>query len=133
MTQFTQTRRVNLDRYWDQARNAAEQCERLTIPTIHKPIDFDELLNSDYFPVDAKIFAALARGRDILSLAKAVDQSTAKDNAILIGPEGGFSADEQQKLSQHQDIQIIHLGPTILRAETAVIAALSILHIHVTT
>lgn len=133
MTQFTQTRRVNLDRYWDQARNAAEQCERLTIPKIHDPVSFNDLLHDNYLPDDTAIYAALARAENIPSLATTIYRSSHNHKAILIGPEGGFSQDEQLKLGQHPDIQSVHLGPTILRAETAVIAALSVLHINVTT
>jgi 16S rRNA (uracil1498-N3)-methyltransferase len=110
---------------WERiAHDAAQQSERWTLPVIDDPRDF---------PVACAQFAAtptrgiLAERSDGLSLAAMLLPVAHEDPIVLfIGPEGGWALEELQ-LAQEKGYQALTLGPRILRAETAAIAALSIL------
>jgi len=106
------------------ARDAAQQSERWTIPTIADPINLAEICRQ-YAAVPLK--GMLTERSSSPSLATiSLPQDRSHSIVLLIGPEGGWAADEQH-LAQEQGFQSISLGPRILRAETAAIAALSIL------
>ena len=116
-TTRTNTARLNEDRLAAITREAAEQCERLDLPTIAPLTDLPTLLAT--WPPAQPLAAALERSRPILS--------TAAPRALLIGPEGGFASPETETLRSTPFIVPIHLGPLILRAETAAIAGLALL------
>ncbi len=106
------------------ARDAAQQSERWTIPTIADPIDLAGIcLQYASAPVKG-ILAERSSGLSLLSIPLPPDPK--HPIVLLIGPEGGWAPDEQQ-LAQEQGFLPLTLGPRILRAETAAIAALSIL------
>jgi len=106
------------------ARDAAQQSERWTIPTIADPINLAEICRQ-YAAVPLK--GMLTERSSSPSLATiSLPQDRSHSIVLLIGPEGGWAADEQH-LAQEQGFRPISLGPRILRAETAAIAALSIL------
>src|SRR5690606_38240711 len=128
--QPVQTARTNADRLREdkmtlQAFEAAEQCERLNIPVV------GELL-----PLRAAL-AALEPERVLLFCNERLSGNSAGEVipslpragkwAILTGPEGGFTDEEIAFISARENTYAISLGPRILRAETAVIAALSLL------
>ncbi|MEQ9638478.1 MAG: 16S rRNA (uracil(1498)-N(3))-methyltransferase [Alphaproteobacteria bacterium] len=114
ITQRTVVERVNLDRYRAICVEAAEQCGRLDLPDLSEPAPLRQVL--DAWPADARLlFADTEGGTPIAGLAAATD-------AILIGPEGGFSEPERTLLAT---ATAISLGPRILRAETAAAAALA--------
>jgi 16S rRNA (uracil1498-N3)-methyltransferase len=135
VTQFTQTRTVRLDRFNKIALEAAEQTERLDLPDISDLVTLDEAL-AGLGGGTALIFCDEAgedeskpwggeagRARAALPVMKGLE---GRDAAILIGPEGGFSPDERQFLRTRANTFPISLGPRILRAETAVVSALTI-------
>jgi 16S rRNA (uracil1498-N3)-methyltransferase len=110
---------VNLERLHAIAVEAAEQCERLTVPAIQalRPLD---LILDDWTDGRA-LFAALERGQ---SPPLAAIHTPA---ALLIGPEGGLGARDHALLGRHDFVRSVSLGPRILRAETAAIVGLALL------
>lgn len=124
LTEHTASARVNTDRLRANAREAAEQCGRLTVPDVAAPVQLSGLL------------ADWPKGRTLLVMdetgggAPIADVATnlkGADAGILIGPEGGFAAGELDALSKLDFVNRVGLGPRILRAETAAIAALACL------
>ncbi|HTI88690.1 MAG TPA: 16S rRNA (uracil(1498)-N(3))-methyltransferase [Alphaproteobacteria bacterium] len=135
MTSRTQASRVNLDRLAAIAREAAEQCERLTIPEVAEPRRLGDVL--DAWPSDRRLIVAdEAGGGRPIAEALANDTSTTgfpsvtssappSRWALLIGPEGGFDGGELDRLRKLPFVTPVALGPRILRAETAALAALA--------
>ncbi len=115
------TRRTIVDRVKDERLlahivEAAEQCERTALPALAEPIKLEALLAS--WPAERSLlFADEAGGQPLLTAA------TPGPAAILIGPEGGFTDEERALIRGHPAARPISLGPRILRAETAAIAA----------
>ena len=118
-TERTNAGRINLERLWAIAREAAEQCERLTVPDIVEPRRLFEVLGS--WPVDRVLFAAIERCNALPPLYRPAHAS------LLVGPEGGFAPAELDVLRRLSFVEPIGLGPRVLRAETAVIAGLALL------
>jgi len=114
--------RVNHDRLAAIATEAAEQCERLTVPAIAPLRPLDAVLAERIS--DRPLYAAVERA-DATALAAAVAAHGAGD--LLIGPEGGFTAAERAALAATPGVVAVSLGPRILRAETAAIAGLALL------
>lgn len=106
------------------ANEAVKQCERVDFPVIMERMSFSDFLKSKDF--DIKI-ACVERSQDLSfkDCLRNIENPMACKIAILIGPEGGFSASELSMLQSHDDIKKVSLGKLILRAETAVICALS--------
>ena len=100
------------------AINACEQCGRNRIPKIYPPVSLDEASGSLTSLADQSLILLDADG----SMGKSLSVTTAS-SAVFIGPEGGFSASELALLRKRCDHRL-RLGPTVLRAETAAIAAL---------
>ncbi len=121
-TQYSQSKRVKLERYRAHAIEAAEQCGRLNVPEIHPPATLAALLEA--WPADRRLmFCDESGGPPALeTLSKAPPAPW----AILIGPEGGFSAEERADIRSRPYSVAISLGPRTLRAETAAVAALSL-------
>lgn len=122
LTEFTNSERVKLDRLQAHAIEAAEQCEGTFVPLIEAPQKLATLL--DHWPDDRKILfcnEALAGGQSVASI-----ELVEGPWAILIGPEGGFSQKEIERLSKMPQTQSVGLGPRILRADTAVVTAISL-------
>ncbi len=119
ITNRTENRRMNVERIQAHIIEAAEQCERLDIPTLQPAQKLiDALAVYSTYP----IHAALERCDD----AKTISECNVNTGiAFLIGPEGGFDVSERELLLKNSNVFPIHLGETILRAETAVIACLS--------
>ncbi len=120
----TSVHRLNDDRLRASAIESAEQCERLDVMTTGKLQKLSVLLDS--WPADRKLIAAIERS-DSQPILKAAGQLSGQKLAVLIGPEGGFSADEKARLLACPFVVPVSLGPLILRAETAAVAALSVL------
>lgn len=119
LTQRTIVDRVNTDRLLAHMIEAAEQCERTALPSIAEPKKLAFLLND--WPSDrALLFADETGGRP---LASAIAPGPA---AILIGPEGGFTAEEREMIVAVPQAKPVSLGPRILRADTAAVAAISL-------
>lgn len=113
-TDHTQNAKINPDKIEKQIIEAAEQCERMDIPTLH-PV---QKLSQCQFECDT--YAGIERAE----IAKFQIQTSA-DIAVIIGPEGGWSDSEINYLSNHKNITAVSLGDIILRAETAAIFMLS--------
>lgn len=118
MTAFTQNRHMNAARINRQIIEAAEQCERLTLPTLHEPRSLKDFIETAPQP----IYAALERAAH-----PHIKSLSAQEWSFLVGPEGGFSQEEKEFLMGHEKIQALSLGENILRAETAALAGLSFL------
>jgi 16S rRNA (uracil1498-N3)-methyltransferase len=124
LTRHGQVARVNLERMRANAVEAAEQCGILAIPEIAAPAEFSRLLAGR----DAARFIVFcdedAEVVDPLAALSAVPRHSPL--AVLVGPEGGFAADERAALLKLPNVVRIALGPRILRADTAAVAALAI-------
>ncbi len=119
ITERSNTVRVNGDRLRAIAIEAAEQCERLTIPALHPPQKLAAALQA--WPTARPLFAAFERA-DAPPIRPATGLS-----ALLIGPEGGFGPHDRALLDRLPFVRPVSLGPRILRAETAAIAGLALL------
>ncbi len=121
LTQNTEIRQLNEERINAQLIEAAEQCERLTVPALAPLQKLDRLLGD--WPQNVPLYACIER----YDAPLLKDISATGDAAILVGPEGGFTADEAALLTSRPFIRPVSLGTTILRAETACLKALSLL------
>ena len=121
-TRHTNSERIRQDRLQAHAIEAAEQCEATFVPPVAELVALDRLLAT--WPQDRRILWA----DESLTDAKTALDGQARGGpwAILIGPEGGFSADEQQRLRAMPQVLPVSLGPRILRADTAAVAALTL-------
>lgn len=119
-TEFTNSGRVQMERLQCHAIEAAEQCGATFVPEVADMVRLERLL-ADWDANRRILFCDEGR---------AGSASTIPDRqgpwAILIGPEGGFSAHERKKISELDHAHSISLGPRILRAETAAVAALTL-------
>jgi len=122
ITARTQFPKLNIDKARLQAIEAAEQTERLDIPRIEPVQKLDALL-SNWHEGRALIFADEAG--EALPALNALT-SLPKPSAILIGPEGGFTAQERDILRGHSFVTPVSLGPRILRADTAALSLLTL-------
>lgn len=123
LTKHTQTHKISGKRLSANAIEAAEQCGILTIPEISEPIRFENLLAA-WAPDRRLIFCDEAHGlQNPLPVLAAIKE---KKLAVLIGPEGGFSDQERAQLHDSSFVTAIPLGPRILRADTAAVAALAV-------
>jgi 16S rRNA (uracil1498-N3)-methyltransferase len=121
ITRRTVIERLNMDRLRSHMVEAAEQCGRTVLPDMAEPIKLAALLRA--WPTNRILYFADESGGEPFANAAAARQGPA---AILIGPEGGFDDEERTAIRAHPQSVPISLGPRILRAETAAIAALSI-------
>lgn len=122
-TQFTQARHPNMDKIAAWAMEAAEQCGVLALPDISEPVKLDTLL-ADWGAGRRMIFCDedAATNNPLPTLQAIKDRKL----GLLIGPEGGFSDAERERLRALPFVTAIPLGPRILRADTAAVAALAL-------
>jgi 16S rRNA (uracil1498-N3)-methyltransferase len=140
LTQHTQIKRVNVERMRANAIEAAEQCGVLSIPEVAEPTTLARALAARkaerllvFCDEDAEVkdpLKALAGGREaptaMLPLTMAATPGGAQPLALLIGPEGGFAADERAAILKLTNVVRLSLGPRVLRADTAAVAALAL-------
>ncbi|WP_374764406.1 16S rRNA (uracil(1498)-N(3))-methyltransferase [Yunchengibacter salinarum] len=126
MTRRTQVDRVKTDRLAANAREAAEQCERLSLPRVDEPTRLDDLLAA--WPHDRHLMFCDEdlSGRPALDALTRFDPETPGPWGILIGPEGGFDPAERDAIHRLPHVVPVSLGPRLLRADTAAMAALSL-------
>jgi 16S rRNA (uracil1498-N3)-methyltransferase len=129
ITRHAQVARVNLERMRANAIEAAEQCGILTLPDIGAPLTFERML-AERDPARLLVFCDEdAEVKDpIAALAAARDDTRAEPRplAVLVGPEGGFAEEERAALLALPNAVRLALGPRILRADTAAVAALAL-------
>ena len=123
ITRHTQASRVNLDRMEANAIEAAEQCGILTLPAIDPPQKLDAVL-AGWDPARPLIFGD--ESAPVTSPSAALARLPHGPAAVLIGPEGGFAAEEREDLLSRPYVTALSLGPRILRADTAAVAALAL-------
>lgn len=118
ITQRTIVDRLNLDRMRAHIIEAAEQCGRTALADIDEPVRLDTFLKARD-PKRRLYFADESGG------APALAAYTPVPAMILIGPEGGFTPEEAEAIRAAPNVMAISLGPRILRAETAALAAIA--------
>ncbi len=121
-TAYTNADRINQDRLQAHATEAAEQCGGTFVPEVEALVRLDKLLQD--WPQDRRLMfcdEALVGAR-----ASLMSAGPASKWAILIGPEGGFSDAERDRLKAYDFVTPVSLGPRILRADTAAVAALTL-------
>jgi 16S rRNA (uracil1498-N3)-methyltransferase len=129
ITRHVQVARVNLDRMRANVIEAAQQCGILTLPDIGAPLSFERMIAERdpnrllvFCDEDAQVKDPVAA----LSAMRPANRAEAIALAVLIGPEGGFAAEERAVLSGLPNAVRLSLGPRILRADTAAVAALAV-------
>jgi 16S rRNA (uracil1498-N3)-methyltransferase len=124
-TDFTNSERIRQDRLQAHAVEATEQCGGTYVPNVYDLQKLDNVL--DAWPGDRHL---LYCDEGLVGVASTFNSLPAGKWAILIGPEGGFSQRERSKITMMQQSHPVSLGPRILRADTAAVAALSLWQEH---
>lgn len=124
ITQHTQMSKIGTERLQANAIEAAEQCGILALPQVREPVKLDRLL-ADWDPERRLIFCDEdAAGDNPLPILHNMGKAPL---GLLVGPEGGFSDAERRQLRALPFVTAIPLGPRILRADTAAVAALAVI------
>jgi 16S rRNA (uracil1498-N3)-methyltransferase len=125
LTRFTQVSRVNGERMRANVIEAAEQCGILSIATVADPIPLDRYLSQRE---TARLLVFCDEAADVRSPLQALPSGPRATNGtdVLIGPEGGFAEEERAVLLRQPTTLRLSLGPRILRADTAGVAALAL-------
>lgn len=123
-TQHTAMTRINLERLQAIAIEAAEQCQRLTVPEIHPPQSLADALRA--WPAGRSLLLCDETGSGEPIGHSLTRRKPPDGYGILIGPEGGFAAAELDGLRKLPFVTPVGLGPRVLRADTAALAALSV-------
>lgn len=123
LTRFTQVHRVNMERMHANAVEAAEQCGILALPHIDEPEPLERWL-ARLAPQQVLVFCdEEAQAADPLAALQAGAEGPV---SVLIGPEGGFAPEERDMLRARLGVIVLSLGPRVLRADTAAVAALAL-------
>jgi 16S rRNA (uracil1498-N3)-methyltransferase len=125
LTRRTIAARVNSARMRANAIEAAEQCGVLRLPVVAAPERLETVLQG-WDPARALVFGD--EGAEVASPLAALAPLEARPLAVLIGPEGGFDPSEQAMLRKQPYAVAISLGPRIMRADTAAVAALALVN-----
>ena len=123
-THHTDAQRINEKRLLANAIEAAEQSERLCVPKIHEPQKLEKLISQ--WPCErAMMFCdeSLA-GQSVRESIEGMEKNIPW--AILVGPEGGFADSEREQINALPTVKTVSLGPRVLRADTAGLAALAL-------
>jgi 16S rRNA (uracil1498-N3)-methyltransferase len=125
LTRFTQVSRVNGERMRANVVEAAEQCGILSLADVAEPVPLDRYLSRRGAP---RLLVFCDEAADIANPVQALQAGLTGANGIdvLIGPEGGFAEEERALLLRQPLILRLALGPRILRADTAAVAALAL-------
>ena len=136
ITRHTHVARVNSARMRGNIVEAAQQCGILTLPEVAEPMSFESLIRGDanrllvFCDEDAAVkdpIAALEAMRPRATALLPAEAAMAPvPLAVLIGPEGGFAETERERLLARPNVVQLSLGPRILRADTAAVAALAL-------
>jgi 16S rRNA (uracil1498-N3)-methyltransferase len=125
LTRFTQVSRVNSERMRANAIEAAEQCGILSLAAVHEPVTLDRYLGQR---AAERLLVFCDEAADVADPLQALRTGQASSGGIdiLIGPEGGFAEEERAVLLRQQRTLRLSLGPRVLRADTAGVAALAL-------
>jgi 16S rRNA (uracil1498-N3)-methyltransferase len=125
LTRFTQVSRVNSERMRANVIEAAEQCGILSLAEVADPVALDRYLGHREAQ---RLLVFCDEAADVADPVQALKEVQAASSGIdvLIGPEGGFAEDERELLLRQPNILRLALGPRILRADTAGVAALAL-------
>ncbi len=123
LTDFTNTDRLNIARLRAHALEASEQCGGTYIPKVCAPEKLETVLND--WPEDRRLIFC-DESLSARPMHEVLGGKTGRKYAILIGPEGGFSSKEAEKLRAMPKVTPVTLGPRILRADTAAVTAISL-------
>ena len=137
ITRHTQVARVNVERMRANVIEAAQQCGILALPEVADPVAFKVAIAAPdagrllvFCDEDAEVqdpVAALTAARPRANAMQPAETARAGlPLAVLIGPEGGFAEEEREALLKRRNVVRIALGPRILRADTAAVAALAL-------
>lgn len=124
LTRFTQVSRVNGDRLRANAVEAAEQCGVLGVPEVLPEARLVKVL--DEWPAD-RLLIFCDEDAPVTDPVAALEGVPRGPMAVLVGPEGGFAPEERERLLGVPRVLRLSLGPRILRADTAAVAALAVL------
>ena len=124
LTQHTQVGKLGLERLKANVIEAAEQCGILAVPTVCEAQKLDRLL-AEWDRNRRLIFCD--EGAQTNNPLPALKQISERKLGLLVGPEGGFSEEERRMLGTLPFVTAIPLGPRILRADTAAVAALAVI------
>ncbi|MFZ1413963.1 MAG: 16S rRNA (uracil(1498)-N(3))-methyltransferase [Defluviicoccus sp.] len=123
-TRFTAVQRLNVERLRANAIEAAEQCGRLTIPVIAEPASLTELI-ADWRTDRTLLVFDRDRGRPLKAVIPTATARALPSPGLLIGPEGGLTPEELDALEALPFVTTVAMGPRMLRADTAALAALA--------
>ncbi|MGI8725965.1 MAG: 16S rRNA (uracil(1498)-N(3))-methyltransferase [Methyloceanibacter sp.] len=125
ITRRTVAERVRVDRLLANAIEAAEQCGILRVPAVAEPAELSKVL--DAWDEERLLIFADESASHASPLATLASEAPGP-LAVLVGPEGGFDADERASLLQRSFVLPISLGPRVMRADTAAVAALALVN-----
>jgi 16S rRNA (uracil1498-N3)-methyltransferase len=125
LTRFTQVSRVNSERMRANAIEAAEQCGILSLATVAEPVALDRYLGQREAQ---RLLVFCDEAADVADPLQALrgERQTPGGIDVLIGPEGGFAEEERAVLLRQPRTLRLSLGPRVLRADTAGVAALAL-------
>lgn len=123
ITNRTQVRRVNSARLRANAVEAAEQCGVLAVPEASEAVDLADFLSG--FPAK-RLLVFCDEDAPIANPVAALSGRSGEGVSVLIGPEGGFDEQERAAIARLSNVARLSLGPRVLRADTAAVAALAI-------
>lgn len=127
LTQYTQVSRLKMDRIHANAIEAAEQCEVLCVPEILAETALVPLINNWQETQGSRILIFADEGEEAQNPVTTLSNLVGERFGLLVGPEGGFSEQERALLRVQSFVVPLSLGPRILRADTASVAALALL------
>ncbi|WP_321499353.1 16S rRNA (uracil(1498)-N(3))-methyltransferase [Breoghania sp.] len=127
MTRFTQSGRINLDRARANVIEACEQCGVIAVPDVREPVTLDRLVSGWQQTDPGRRLVFCDEGEESQNPLDALTGLGPGPLAVLIGPEGGFAEEERDLLRRQDYVTPMPLGPRVLRADTAAVAALAIM------
>jgi 16S rRNA (uracil1498-N3)-methyltransferase len=125
ITERTIAERVNIERMRANVIEAAEQCGILRLPEVHPPTRLHDVLSN--WDTNRKLIYCDEHDTGV-DPAAALGKLSAGPLAVLIGPEGGFSSNERERLIGQSFVVPLSLGPRIMRADTAAVAVLALVN-----